>query len=249
MPSTSILVRVQAKGGKFIGPDAGYSLVTIKEAASGEILAQGIATGGSGNLLQSFVPSATRNPVVTTQLTGAQSLLWLSALPPTIPPAAGYFATLDIDAPTLVEFTAEGLTDTGAGSGQSVTQTMWITPGADLTAEPGLVLVVPGLIVKNVSVTGDASATNVTATITMACGCPIDTDTPWLYTEFFVTATATDATGKQVSQTMQLQSRSTFVTSKPLALRSPGRYTVTVEAVQPAEANVGSASISVTIPG
>lgn len=246
---TQILIRVQAKGGKFIGPDAGYSQVTLKDAKSGDVLAQGTASGGSGNLLASFVPSATRNPVVTTQTTGAQSLLWLSAMPPTIPPAAGFLATLDLDAPTLVEFTAQGLAANGQPSANSVTETMWVTPGAELTAEPGMVLVIPGLIVKNIKLTGTPSATNVTATVTMMCGCPIDTDVPWLNTEFFVTATATDASGTQVSQTMQLQSRSTFVTSTPLALSGPGTYTVTVEAVQPAEANVGSASVSVTISG
>ena len=87
--STPVLVRVQAKGGKFLGPDAGYSRVTLRDAASGTVLAQGIASGGSGNLLSTFYPSSTRQPVVTTQSTGAQSLLWLSAMPPTIPPAAG----------------------------------------------------------------------------------------------------------------------------------------------------------------
>lgn len=44
---TRVLVRVQARGGKFIGPDGGYALVTLREVVTGEILAQRIATGGS----------------------------------------------------------------------------------------------------------------------------------------------------------------------------------------------------------
>jgi len=246
---TNVLVRVQAKGGKFLGPDAGYSQVTLRQADTGEVLAQGIASGGSGNLLANFVPSATRNPVVTTQTTGAQSLLWLSAMPPTIPPAAGFLATLDLDAPALVEFTAEGLTN-NESNGHSVTETMWVTPGADLTAEPGMVLVIPGLIVKNVETSVTGTSLTVTAWVSMMCGCKIDPTLPWLPTEFFVTATVTGASGAQVAQaTLAFQTTSTFGTSAPITLPGPGTYTVAVEAVQPAEANVGSASISVTVPG
>jgi hypothetical protein len=46
---TRVLVRVQARSGKFIGPDGGYSLVTLREVVASEILARRIATGGSGN--------------------------------------------------------------------------------------------------------------------------------------------------------------------------------------------------------
>jgi hypothetical protein len=249
---TSVLVRVQAKGGKFLGPDAGYSQVTLKQVDTGEVLAQGTASGSSGNLLAAFVPSATRQPVVTTQSSGAQSLLWLSALPPTIPPAAGFVATLDLDAPLLVSFIADALTD-GAPNGHSVTETMWITPGADLTAEPGMVLVIPGLIVNVLTATVSGSDLTVTAWVTMMCGCKIDPTLPWLPTEFAVTATVTDATGQQVAQTaLAYQTTSTFgtPTSQPIALPSgSGTYTVTVTAVQPAEANVGSAIASVSVGG
>jgi hypothetical protein len=246
---TQVLVRVQAKGGKFLGPDAGYSQVTLKDAQSGEVLAQGIAQGGSGNLLGTFFPSSTRQPVVTTQTTGAQSLLWLSAMPPTIPPAAGFLATLDLGAPTLVEFTAQGMT--GSEPNQySVTETMWVTPGADLTAEPGMVLVIPGLIVKDVSATVTGSSLTVTAWVSMMCGCKIDTTLPWLPTEFFVNAVVTDSSGAQVAQAaLAFQSTSTFGTAQPITLPGTGTYTVTVEAVQPAEANVGSASTTATVEG
>lgn len=247
---TSVLVRVQAKGGKFLGPDAGYSQVTLKQADTGEVLAQGTASGGSGNLLAAFVPSATRAPVVTTQASGAQSLLWLSAMPPTIPPTAGFVAILDLDAPLLVSFTADALTD-GAPNGHGVTETMWVTPGADLTAEPGMVLVIPGLIVKVLAATVSGSELTVTAWVSMMCGCKIDPTLPWLPTEFAVTATVTDATGQQVAQTaLAYQTTSTFGTSTPIALPSgSGTYTVTVTAVQPAEANVGSATTSVSVGG
>lgn len=247
---TNVLVRVQAKGGKFLGPDAGYSQVTITDVSTGNVLARGIASGGSGNLSSpNFFPSCTRQPVVTTQGNGAQSLLWLSAMPPTIPPTAGFQATLDLDAPTLVRFTADALTG-GKPNGHSVSQTMWITPGADLSAEPGVVLVIPGLIVNVLSATVNGSSLSVTAWVSMMCGCKIDPALPWLPGEFAVTATVTCADGKQVKPaTLSFQKTSTFVTTPPIELPGPGTYTVSVDAVQPAEGNVGSATATVTAPG
>jgi len=247
---TPVLVRVQAKCGKFLGPDAGYSRVTLRQTGATGVLAQGIASGSSGNLSSSFIPSCTRQPIVTTQPSGAQSLQWLSALPPTIPPAAGFLAALDLDAPTFVEFTAESLTN-GKPNGHSVTETMWITPGADLTAEPGVVLVIPGLIVNVLTADVSGSSLTVTAWVTMMCGCKIDTTLPWIPTEFAVTATVTDASGQQVAQApLAYQTTSTFGTSQPIALPTgAATYTLTIAAVQPAEGNVGSASTTVTVDG
>jgi|GEM_PF-6827630 len=115
---------------------------------------------------------------------------------------------------------------------------MWLTPGSDLTAEPGMVLVIPGLIVNVLSATVVGSSLTMTACVSMMCGCKIDTTLPWLPTEFAVT----DATGQQVAQALlAYQMTSTVGTAQPIALPRAGMYTVTVPAVQPAEANVGSA--------
>jgi hypothetical protein len=246
---TPILVRVQAKGGKFLGPDAGYSQVTLRDAATGNVLAQGLAPGGSGQLMGFFTPSTTRQCIVT-PMWGTQNVLWLSATPDQA--TAGFTAALNLDVPTLVEFTAQALTD-GAPNGHAVTQTMWITPGADLTQEPGVVLVIPGLIVNVLSatVTPGEPSVNVTAWVTMMCGCRIGPGLPWVDTEFDVTATITDARGNAVTQTpvaLTLQKTSTFGTSTPIALPGPGEYTLAVEAVQAAEGNVGSESATFTVP-
>lgn len=247
MQLTQILVRVQAKGGKFLGPDAGYAQVTLRNAATGAVLAEGLASGGSGTLAGSFSPAATRQCIVT-PMWGTQNVLWLSATPDQ--PTAGLTATLELEAPTLVEFTAESLTD-GAPNGHRVTQTMMVTPGADLSAEPGVVLVIPGLIVRVISaaVAADGASVTVTAWVSMMCGCKIDPTLPWLPSEFAVTATITDASGKVVAEAapLTLESMSTFVTSA-IPLPGPGTYTVVVDAVQAAECNTGSASAALTVP-
>jgi hypothetical protein len=245
MTATPVLVRVQAKGGKFLGPDAGYSQVTITDAASGTVLAEGTAQGGSGTLTADFVSTASRQAIVTAA-PGGQSLSWLSATAD--PPTAGLSASLQLGAPTLVRFTAEALTD-GSPNGHIVTQTMSVNPGDDLSAEPGVVLVIPGLIVqiRQCAVAAPVPSLTVTAWVTMMCGCKIAPSSPWLPAEFEVTAVVTDVSGAVVARApLAFQTTSTFGVRMPLHL-PPGDYTLTVNALQPAEANAGSASTPFTL--
>ena len=241
MASTNVLVRVQAKGGKFLGPDAGYSRVTLTEVASGRVLAQGMAEGGSGTLSGGFTAAATRQQIVTQQW-GTQTTLWLSATPGQ--PTAGFSATLDLDAPEFVEFAAEALTN-GDPNGHVVRQTMWLTPGTDLTAEPGVVLVMPGLIVRILSPEAslDSPLLPVSAWVTMMCGCKIDPTLPWLPAEFDVTATVIQVGGSFTTTVpLAFEATSTFGTTDSIALPGPGEYYLTVNAVQAAEGNTGSAT-------
>ncbi|HEX2202063.1 MAG TPA: hypothetical protein VHG91_02140 [Longimicrobium sp.] len=242
MQPTNVLVRVQAKGGKFLGPDIGYSRVTIRDVASGAVLAQGVAAGGSGALATKFAAGASREVIVTPQTSGAATVQWLSAPAGT----AGLTAALQLDAPTLVEISATGLAG-GLPSGPSVSQRMWITPGADLTEEPGVVLVIPGLAVQilSPSVSKPAAAPlQVTAWVTMMCGCKIDPSLPWHPAQFAVTARVRQLDGDFVIEVpLDYVKTSTFVTPAPLTLAGAGNYELIVGAVQAAEGNVGSASV------
>jgi hypothetical protein len=249
MASTNVLVRVQAKGGKFLGPDAGYSQVTLTDVGSETVLAQGIAQGGSGTLLGAFDSAATRQQIVTPQF-GTQTTLWLSATPGQS--TAGFSAAIELDAPTMVEFAAEALTD-GVPNGHAVRQTMWLTPGADLTAEPGVVLVMPGLIVDILvpaTQTLPGTTLDVSAWVTMMCGCQIDPTLPWVPSEFQVTATVSQIGGAFTTTVpLTFQSASTFDTAEPITLPGPGNYQLTVNAVQAAEGNVGSEHMTFTVDG
>lgn len=242
MQSTRVLVRVQAKGGKFIGPDGGYSLVTLRAVTSGQVLAQGVATGGSGQLSPMFTPGVSRAAIVTPQAAG-DLVQWLSA--PAGQGTAGLLAEVRIDEPTLVEFSAQALTN-GIANGHSVAQQMWLTPGVHLDQEPGVVLVMPGLNVQiltpNVAAAPTASL-SVTAWVAMMCGCKIDPALPWLPAQFSVSARVSGLDGS-FDETVPLafQTTSTFGTAKPIELPGAGNYALAVEAVQPAEGNVGSAS-------
>jgi hypothetical protein len=242
---TRVLVRVQAKGGKFIGPDGGYSLVTLRDALSGELLAQRLATGGSGTLSTTYAPGATGNAIATPGDGGTETVQWLSA--PQGSGTAGLLATLDLHAPMLVEFTAQTLAG-GVPNGHTATQRMWITPGVHLDHEPGVVLLVPGLSVQILSpdvANPPAGTLNVTAWVAMMCGCKIDTDLPWIPSEFQVHARVR-AVGGDFEDEIPLvfQSTSTFANARPIEL-PPGAasYELFVNAVQASAGNVGSASI------
>lgn len=247
---TRVLVRVQARGGKFIGPDGGYSLVTLREVVSGEILAQRIATGGSGALSTTFSPGATRDVIVTPGPSG-ECVQWLSA--PAGQSTAGLLATLDLHRPTLVEFSATALSS-GIPNGHVAKQQMWLTPGVHLDREPGVVLVIPGLNVQILApdvAAPPSGSVNVTAWVAMMCGCKIADASPWLPAEFSVTARLQAVGGDFISETpLAFQATSTFGTAAPVALPAgAGNYELVVNAVQAAEGNVGSASYFFAVAG
>jgi hypothetical protein len=83
---TSILIRVQARGGKFLADDIGGAEVTVRDAQTGEWLGGGLAQGtDSGNLSGELVPNASQSAVVTPATAGSQP--WLLELPaPEWPP-------------------------------------------------------------------------------------------------------------------------------------------------------------------
>lgn len=242
---TNILVRVQARGGKFLGQDIGYSLVAIRNVVTGELLAQGLAIGGSGQLLPSFTPEATREVIVTPHpAPQGPQIQWLSATPPS-QPTAGFSVTLDLHGPLLAEISAAALTN-GVPNGHVVREQMWLTPGARLDREPGVVLVMPGLNVQILSPSLAAPATtalSVKAWVTMMCGCKIDNTGTWLDDEFEVNASIHDAGGELIARTpLELTATSVFSSPQPVTLPGSGDYSIVVTAVQSAEGNVGSAS-------
>src|SRR2546428_10928878 len=71
--ATQIDVRVIAKDGKYLGDDIGGALVTIHDVHTGELLARGTTSGGSGqqNLMDICVTRAEVLPVDEASVFGA----------------------------------------------------------------------------------------------------------------------------------------------------------------------------------
>jgi hypothetical protein len=162
---TKVMIRAVARDAKVIGTHVGGARITVKDVATGEILAQGMQQGGTGDTDAIMKKPHTRGMSVYNS-----------------PDASGYLAVLHIDKPTVVEISAEGPLG-NAQATQRTSTTMLLVPGEDVLGE-GILLEIHGFIVTAVSPLPDAkvkagSPFEVKATIMMACGCPTEPDGLW----------------------------------------------------------------------
>ncbi len=162
---TKVMIRAVARDAKVIGTHVGGARITVKDAASGEILAQGMQQGGTGDTDTIMKKPHTRGmPVYASGDT------------------SGFLAVLHLDKPTEVEISAEGPLG-NAQATQRTSTTMLLMPGEDVLGE-GIVLEIHGFIVTALAPLPDAkvktgSPFEVRATVTMACGCPMEPDGMW----------------------------------------------------------------------
>jgi hypothetical protein len=87
---TEIVVRVMAKDGKFVGTSMGGAQIVLRDADSGEVLAQGLTAGGTGS-----------TPKIVTMPHTPRDVLSDSE-------AAKYSVTLDLERPRGIAVTATG---------------------------------------------------------------------------------------------------------------------------------------------
>ncbi len=162
---TKVMIRAVARDAKVIGTHVGGARITVKDAATGEILAQGMQQGGTGDTDVIMKKPHTRGMAVY----GSGD-------------TSGYLAVLHLDKPTVVEVSAEGPLG-NAQATQRSSKTLLLIPGEDVLGE-GILLEIHGFIVTAVAPLPDAkvkagSPFEVRATITMSCGCPTDPDGLW----------------------------------------------------------------------
>ena len=127
---------------------------------------------------------------------------------------------------------------------------MWLEPGVQLTDEPGLILVVPGLATTILHPSSPAAAgapLRIEAFVTMMCGCKIEHNSPWPPSAFSVMARLRTSDWAVLSETTLVLTKvaSTFEGSLPAP--PPGAYALTVDALQPAESNAGSAQMTIVV--
>jgi hypothetical protein len=251
--STSITVRVQAKGGKFLADDIGGSEVTIHDAQTGELLASGLALGtDSGNLSTTYTPNASLSAIVTPPVPPATqpfTVQWLS----TDANTSGLTVNLPISRPTLLAISAFGPMG-GLQSAHRATATQWIVPGQALNQGPGFVIELPGLVVQVLSPATHLAIQSTAlpyklsfaANVTMMCGCQIAGDQPWIPSDFAVTA-AIGPVGHPATQTLTLAfagPASLFTGAWTLPAGSSGFYQAVVTAVQHSTGNLGTGTVT-----
>src|ERR1700730_12062338 len=162
---TKVMIRAIARDAKVIGTHVGGARITVRDVATGEILAQGMQQGGTGDTDVIMKKPHTRGMAVYNT-----------------PDASGYLAVLHLDKPTVVEISAEGPLG-NAQATQRSSKTMLLVPGEDVLGE-GILLEIHGFIITPIAPLQDAkvkagSPFEVRATVTMACGCPTEPDGLW----------------------------------------------------------------------
>jgi hypothetical protein len=174
---TNVKVRVQANGGKYLGPALAATPPTLAVTVNGQqqSLIWTFPTCSSGVVSAAAQDGASPNPIVVTPgdspyTSGTYYLL------PSPDAATDPALVVPLDLPegeTYVNFTVT------AYAPQQVTASVDVplTGGNDYTADPGVVVLVPGLRVTNVAVLPiDNTLLVVTANVAMMCGCAITPD-------------------------------------------------------------------------
>jgi len=178
---TEVTVRVLAQDAKFVGSSMGGVQITLRDAESGTVLAEGKTEGGTGNTAK-IMESVGRSPLRADAS------------------AASFSTTLDINEPMLVTLEAYGPLDYPEAS-LRVSQQRWIMPGEDVTAGGGWVIEMPGLVIDP-KVTMDQFVAHISAKVQPACGCPIIPGGLWPAEEYSVTASLWQEGGQLAESTL-----------------------------------------------
>lgn len=221
MPTT-IVVHAVAHDAKIIGTHVGGARITVRDAEDGRVLATGVQLGETGDTKKIMKEPRTRGEAVY-DTAGA----------------AGFVATIDVDRPTAVEITAEGPLG-HPDSIQRASKTLVVIPGHDIGGD-GVVLELHGLILDLNEPAGGrvpAGEIPVRLTLTMLCGCPIESGGMWNADDMSVTARL--LTRRGVAQEIPVKYAGTKNTFAGVFTAVPhGRYTLEIVASDAKDANAG----------
>ena len=160
---TQVRIRVVAHDAKIIGSGVGGARVWVKNADTGEVLAQGVQSGGTGDTKAIVVDPVTREATIFDS-----------------PGAAELTVTLNLDEPTVLEFVGEGPLGFGYAM-QRATKRMLVVPGQDLLGD-GVVLDLHGFIVEllePMSVEQGVDEIQLRVRVRMMCGCTLEPAGLW----------------------------------------------------------------------
>ncbi len=234
---TKISVQVLARDAKFVGTSLGGARVVLENIETGEVLAQGVTAGGTGDTPLIMQRDRKRGGSLASE------------------GSARFDATLDINAPTKVRVTATG-PQAELDSANSVSATQWVLPGKSITAGNGWLLELPGLLVNLDSTPGSVRLQNgkaeleVSVNVQMMCGCELQPKGVWDSEQFEIVAHVARQNGKVQQEVHKVAlayagKPSTFTAKIPL--QNAGDYTLSVWAHQPATGNSGVATRQLSV--
>ena len=219
---TNVTVRVLSKDAKFMGTGMGGVRIRFSDANSGELLAEGIIEGKTGDTKIIMEKPRVRGRALSTK------------------GSAHFTATLDLVKPTQVQVTVEGPLS-NPDSANRVSSTQWIIPGKHITGGDGWLLEIPGFSVNAgalVVVGSDTTVLTVTAKVTMMCGCPIEPDGMWDANGYEVAAILTDNSGSSTTIPLSYAGK-TSLFSGSSALTGSGPFEAVVYVYDASNGNTG----------
>jgi len=222
---TQVTVRVLARDAKFVGTAMGGVRVTLRDADSGRVLAEGLTAGGTGDTDRIMRRPRARGAGIAT------------------PDAAAFTATLDLDRPVRVEAIAQGPLGHPRAIGR-VSAVQWVVPGHDLTGGDGWVLELPGFVVDLLAPTPEIKLQGVPQTVplrakvTLMCGCPVVPKGLWDADGYEVRALIR-VDGKAAGEVPLAYAGETSHFAGSLQVTKPGSYEAVIYAYDPKTGNTG----------
>lgn len=226
---TEVHVHVVSRDAKLIGSSVGGVWVTIREAATGRTLAEGLHQGGTGDTHRIMQAPRLRDSTLFTTEGAAQ-----------------FTATVPLERPTPVIVTAHGPL---AFPDQAVTTSkhLLLVPGEHLRGD-GVVLELHGLIVELLDPAAPVAATTgplpVRARVRMLCSCPTGPGQLW-------SAGAVRARllrdGVVVAESPLTGGSVASLYAGAITPPAPGAYLLEILASDPARGNAGMARREVVV--
>jgi hypothetical protein len=236
--NTTLIIRVQARDGMFLGPDSfGGAFIKITDVNRGKIIAEGFTDLGDSGSRSIYPQNASSPHPIIVPTSPSASFYWLTADTTTV----AFTADINLKEPSLLEVSAL-IPLPPAQENQFISTTQWIFPDQDFSEGPGLILEVSGLWIQPEIISVGKEA-RIRAKVTMMCGCEINNGSPWLPDDFEVDAIirSTKKSTPIIYQQLNLnfQDNSQFV-SPDINLKT-GNYKAEFRAIQKSTGNTGFA--------
>lgn len=232
---TDIVVRVISRDAKFIGTSMGGAHISIRDADTGELLAEGVTVGGTGDTEGLMKRDRKRGVALAKG------------------DAAKFSTTLDLDEARLIEVTASGPL-AQRQSANRVSAVQWVVPGKHLTGGDGWLLEMPGFVVDilapptHLKLKGVPRQVALAANVTMMCGCPIEPGGIWDAGRYEVAALI-KRNGVSAGQVSMKYAGATSQFAGTLTVDEPGTYEAVVYAYDPSNGNTGLDKVTFVVSG
>jgi hypothetical protein len=230
---TDITIRVAARGAMYVGDLVEGAQVTLSDAESGEVLAQGVTEGGAGDPERIMAAARKRGE------------------PMAAPGDAQFSATIDIDEPRYLQVTAFGPLQRRE-SATRTTMTQWVVPGKHLTGGDGWVVELAGFFVQGnlesafMNLEQASEGVTLEAEVAPMCGCPVKPGFFWDAGSYEVTALVKRGEAEIGRYPLRYAgSASDFAGNFSVEL--PGVYDITVYAYDPSSGNTGVDRLELTV--